>query len=418
MDDNAGKLVKLVILGDAHIRDQTWTGARLHGDTLLAASEVVDYAVNEGAVLVQPGDLQHVGLNLETPRNTRDIAAMMSKVPKVVHAVGNHDRPKAPPGRENPEWVETWNIKKDYQDVIGTVRVGTEWFYEENTVHTVDGVRFVVIHHVYGQEAFNRKLQDILDANLKFDVLVMHQYLKQVFGVVGAWEADSSELAAKLAGTGCRLVICGHTHRAYAWVEADKTGVLSPVTFVSPGETYPMTPQQAHNRHMFPVITVELGGADPERITNVEVEWRDIKSMRRVEHIVAEGEPASYEAALAKVDELVKYRSECKLPVEISTPYLGVSCEPLSGFVEQMRERAGTDVFLAFTWLSSPEVKGAEVADVGHLDTDDEDFATQVITSSYSEGTVRDVLLAVHTGVGVEAAVETQLRRILEEEGA
>lgn len=393
-------MAELVIGDDMHLRHNTWptTGLALFDDSYVALEELRDEAYTRDAGLVFPGDIFDHGISADSPKNLDELIRITRGVGQVIYTVGNHDRTGGSSGGANPEWVEVVNRKYPHSDETGSYEIGDDWMYEENYIHEMRGVLFACIHHVGGEEDFEAKVRQLLDLKKEFDVLVIHQAMKELLGVYGAYEVDLDRIGDDLHSAGCRLIIAGHVHASQDWVWQDK------ITVVSPGESYPKTLDDQMQKR-FPIVTVDPG--------RVKVEWKNYERGRIIRHMVATADE-EYEMALAEANTLRQIAESSRADIRVRKPVLSLSYVPIPGFKARIVEILGGQVALFEHQLREAKMARATMKSLAAESVSPEATMKEIarITELHTqEGAIREDLMRIQNGESPEAVIEERIRK-------
>jgi DNA repair exonuclease SbcCD nuclease subunit len=404
-------MAKFIVASDLHIRSKTWARLPLYGDSYVALQEVVELTRQHQAdALILPGDLFSTAFGADTPSNVKELLNITKDVREIVYTVGNHDKTGAPHGSRNPEWVEALDVSRSYYDnaLQLEVKLGSVWHYEDGKVYTVAGVKFAVIHHTASVEELQNKLKQL--ARRRFDVLVMHQGLKEMISLEGKFEISSGEVAELLADTGVCCVLCGHVHKSKAW-EVQANGRV--ITFISPGATFKET--LATTEQDCQAVLLELDHDAAGKYV-VKLTWIPLLNQREIWH--KNPLPADAERCLEYANFIreVGQRQSGKDP-RVSVPVVSFSYVAMPGFLAQLEEAAGDKVCLDITAAQASILEFLKELAAGKesvTSTDEDTFPA--IAQKYADGLALETLLEVHRGEDPETAISRMLTKITQEE--
>lgn len=334
------------------------------------------------------------------------LMAATAPIKHIVYTVGNHDKTGAASGSKNPEWVEVLNRGNVlYRNPITGDSVeyaGTQWHYDEGVVHDIDGVRFCVIHHTSDPLELKNKLIQL--ASVNFDVLVLHQGLVETISLEGKYETTSQDIVDTLRGTGVKLVVCGHIHKAKTWKVGD-------VQFLSPGATFKGTLDKNE-----PECSAWLADFTGGQVILTEVPLQQQRKRLFLPPLPAEPDKVEEYAAIIK--QLAD--SAAAAPEsDIRKPLVSFSYVIMPGVDAALTAAAGDMVCLDISGII-PQVArfiqdregGGEAGQVTSIVNFPE------VAGKYTKGVALEVLLAVNAGEDPEIAINAGLTKILKGEPA
>ena len=373
--------MKFVVLGDAHMWPVEWQ--RLPAavnDSLIAVAQVLRYAVDNDLSVISSGDIFNFGQKGGVSAVLRFLQEWIPKLKSFSYIVGNHDLTGYTSGLENPPWLDVFEGMHNVHH-IDMVPTRADELYE--------GMSVIGIDYCHGRTDFMEKLEVVRE--LKPDVLMLHQGIRELLGFAGAWEVEKSELADI-----ARIVICGHVH-----VMED---MMSGTTrILSPGSTIPWQFDELHDKQ-FPIV--DLTGVDTP-----ELEWVKIEQRRSIwEHDATNDEQRE-----AVLEQIKDYELDESLPEDIRKPILRLRYFANEEFLKDLIEAAEDKVILDLTVnrvqltahinTSAFEDKPTGVDDIG--------LATNKHTSP---GRVRDAATEIQRTKDPEGVIEKHMQAIMDKE--